>query len=84
MIDYGMNPQQALDQRRFCIEDNGTVAIEEGIPDEVVHKLKVNTHNRNCSLPSLCVSLCVHACAKIRVPFAEIVYINGYRKWATR
>ncbi len=59
MIDYGMNPQQALDQRRFCIEDNGTVAIEEGIPDEVVHKLKVNTSHKTETVHPLCMCACL-------------------------
>ena len=42
MIDYKMNPQQAVDAPRFCIEDgtsNGTVSIEEGVPEAVVQQL---------------------------------------------
>lgn len=47
MIDYKMNPQQALDAPRFCIEDgtsNGVICIEEGIPEEVVHQLAAMGH----------------------------------------
>src|SRR5690606_9529100 len=42
MIDYKMNPQQAVDAPRFCIEDgtsNGMVSIEEGVPEAVVQQL---------------------------------------------
>ena len=37
-MDDGLDPQAALDQPRFCIDDGtagGQVALEEGIPAEV-------------------------------------------------
>jgi gamma-glutamyltranspeptidase/glutathione hydrolase len=42
LLDDRLDPQSALDQPRFCIEDgtaNGRVALEEGIPPEVVSAL---------------------------------------------
>lgn len=42
MVDFGMDPQQALDRPRFCIRDGtsgGVVCLEEGIPEEVVRRL---------------------------------------------
>ncbi|MHA1865212.1 MAG: gamma-glutamyltransferase [Candidatus Heimdallarchaeaceae archaeon] len=42
MIDYGLNPQQALDTPRFCIRDGtskGKVALEEGIDVTVMSEL---------------------------------------------
>jgi len=50
MIDYEMDPQQALDAPRFCILDgsgtsDGVVAIEEGISEETVMELQKMGHN---------------------------------------
>lgn len=47
MLDNGLDPQAALDLPRFCIDvenDSRTVSLEEGIPDEVVQKLKEMKH----------------------------------------
>ena len=47
MIDYGMNPQQALDIPRFCIMDGtsgGKVAIEEGISVPIMSTLSRMGH----------------------------------------
>jgi gamma-glutamyltranspeptidase/glutathione hydrolase len=47
MIDYGMDPQQALDAPRFCINDGvagGQVYFEEGISDHVISVLKAKGH----------------------------------------
>jgi gamma-glutamyltranspeptidase/glutathione hydrolase len=42
LVDDGLDPQVALDRPRFCIEDGtagGRVALEEGLPPEVVSGL---------------------------------------------
>ena len=47
MIDHGMNPQEALEMPRFCIEPegNGTAtAIEDGVPMETFHRLQKMGH----------------------------------------
>ena len=46
MIDFGMDPQLALDAPRFCIlQDNvGGVALEDGIPPETASALKAFGH----------------------------------------
>jgi gamma-glutamyltranspeptidase/glutathione hydrolase len=47
MVDYGMNPQEALDAPRFNIgsgEANGKVNLEEGIPIEVMSQLAQMGH----------------------------------------
>ncbi len=47
LIDDGLDPQQALDRPRFCNEDGragGAVAIEEGVPAEVVDQLSAMGH----------------------------------------
>ena len=53
MLEYGMDPQEALDAPRFCIipshntHDNlerGVVAIEDSIPMETISKLKALGH----------------------------------------
>jgi len=47
LVDDGMDPQAALDQLRFCIsveEEDGEVAMEEGIPEETISGLKSMGH----------------------------------------
>jgi len=47
LIDYGMDPQEALDAPRFCISSGmsyGSVALEEGIPLEVMAALSQMGH----------------------------------------
>jgi gamma-glutamyltranspeptidase/glutathione hydrolase len=46
-LNDGLDPQLALDLPRFCIEDgtaSGGVALEEGIPSEVMEKLAEMGH----------------------------------------
>ena len=56
MLEFQMNPQEAVDAPRFCIvpsrkdvpgveQDRGGVAIEDGIPDVVISELKSLGHN---------------------------------------
>jgi gamma-glutamyltranspeptidase/glutathione hydrolase len=48
LIDHGLNPQAALDLSRFCIdvEDaGGRVALEEGIPNDVISDLQIMGHS---------------------------------------
>ena len=47
MVDDGLNPQEALDQLRFCITDgepSGAVALEDGIDPEVIDGLAAMGH----------------------------------------
>jgi gamma-glutamyltranspeptidase/glutathione hydrolase len=47
LLDNGLDPQSSLDLPRFCIEDGtsgGSVALEEGIPDEVIADLAARGH----------------------------------------
>jgi gamma-glutamyltranspeptidase/glutathione hydrolase len=47
MVDDYLNPQEALDQPRFCItegESGGGVALEQGISSEVVDELSAMGH----------------------------------------
>ena len=47
MIEYGMDPQQALDAPRFCIdagEASGQVSIEDSVPIDVINELKAKGH----------------------------------------
>ena len=47
LVDHGMDPQSALDLPRFCIdveEAGGRVALEEGIPADVVSALQEMGH----------------------------------------
>jgi gamma-glutamyltranspeptidase/glutathione hydrolase len=48
MVDDHLNPQEALDQPRFCItegESGGGVALEEGISSEVFDELSAMGHS---------------------------------------
>ncbi|MHA1303804.1 MAG: gamma-glutamyltransferase [Candidatus Heimdallarchaeaceae archaeon] len=48
MLDYDMNPQQALDAPRFCIQDGtsgGKVALEEGIDVPTMSRLATMGHD---------------------------------------
>ena len=52
MLDYGMDPQEALDAPRFCITpgvsdqlSQGAIALEEGIPLEAISRLKAMGHS---------------------------------------
>lgn len=48
LVDHNMNPQEALDHPRFCITDgfsNGMVALEDGIPIEVMSDLVNKGHS---------------------------------------
>lgn len=49
MIEFKMDPQQALDAPRFCIGPGhtdavGAIALEEGIPDMTMAELKKLGH----------------------------------------
>ena len=47
MVDYGMNPQEALDAPRFCISDGtsgGKVSIEDAVGVEVMSELAAMGH----------------------------------------
>ncbi|OLS26468.1 MAG: putative gamma-glutamyltransferase YwrD [Candidatus Heimdallarchaeota archaeon LC_2] len=47
LVEHGMNPQEALDHPRFCIMDGtakGAVALEEGIPIDVMSQLSNMGH----------------------------------------
>ncbi len=47
LLDHGLDPQSALDLPRFCIdveESGGRVALEEGIPANVVSDLENMGH----------------------------------------
>ena len=47
LVDHGLDPQSALDQPRFCIdveESGGRVALEEGIPANIISDLEKMGH----------------------------------------
>jgi gamma-glutamyltranspeptidase/glutathione hydrolase len=47
LVDQGLDPQSALDLPRFCIdveESGGRVALEEGIPSDVLADLQRMGH----------------------------------------
>lgn len=47
LVDGRLDPQAVLDLPRFCIEDGtsgGSVALEEGIPNEVISDLEARGH----------------------------------------
>ncbi|KAJ1962801.1 hypothetical protein GGI12_002425, partial [Dipsacomyces acuminosporus] len=46
MVRFGMNPQAALDVPRICIQvDDGRIAVEDGISQPAVRRLKELGHN---------------------------------------
>ncbi len=56
MLEFGMNPQDAVDSPRFCIipskskapgveQDRGGVCLEEGIKENVIAQLKSKGHS---------------------------------------
>jgi len=49
MIDYGMDPQEALDKPRFCVgtgyQFTEAVSLEEGISPEVIRQMSNIGHN---------------------------------------
>ncbi len=44
MLDYGMDPQQALDHPRIFWNDEGTLVHESCVPDETIAYLKARGH----------------------------------------
>lgn len=48
MINYGMDPQEALNKSRFCVgsgyQAGGPVSLEEGIPTQVIKELSSIGH----------------------------------------
>lgn len=48
MIDYGMDPQEALNKSRFCVgagyQTGDTVSLEEGITPQVTKQLSSMGH----------------------------------------
>ena len=58
MIDYGMDPQAALDAPRFCIGPGmrspsaaSMILLEDGITDDTIAELKELGHNVSSSSP---------------------------------
>jgi len=45
VVDFGMNPQQALDAPRFCYDDGLKVAVERGIESQVCAGLRARGHD---------------------------------------
>ncbi len=45
MIDFGMDPQEALNALRFSIQLGRGVALEEGLPQSTVDALRARGHN---------------------------------------
>ena len=48
IYEFEMSPQEALDSPRFCIlagDATGAVALEDGIPVNVIQKLQKMGHN---------------------------------------
>ena len=56
MLEFGMNPQEAIDSPRFCIvpskakapgveQDSGGVCLEDGIEKDVIAELKSLGHS---------------------------------------
>jgi gamma-glutamyltranspeptidase / glutathione hydrolase len=51
LVDFQMNPQTALDRPRFRILENGTVALEDGISEEVRSQLAERGHRISVDQP---------------------------------
>ena len=45
MVDFGMNPQEALNALRFTVRQDGTVGLEEGVTSEVPEVLSRRGHD---------------------------------------
>ena len=45
VVDFGMNPQQALDAPRFCYHEGLKVAVESGVPAQVCANLRTRGHD---------------------------------------
>ena len=45
VVDFGMDPQQALDAPRFCFDEGYKVAVESGLPDKVYADLRTRGHD---------------------------------------
>jgi gamma-glutamyltranspeptidase/glutathione hydrolase len=45
MVDFGMDPQAALDALRFTVRQDGTVGLEEGVAPEVPRELERRGHS---------------------------------------
>ena len=46
LIDFGMNPQEALDSERFCVSiENDTVFVEDSFNPDVIAALKLKGHS---------------------------------------
>lgn len=54
LLTDGLHPQAALDRLRFCLEpETGTVALEEGLPADLVAGLQARGHTLNPHLGGL-------------------------------
>ena len=45
MVDFGMNPQEALNALRFTVRQDGTVGLEEGVASEVPEVISQRGHD---------------------------------------
>ena len=57
MIDYGMDPQEALNKSRFCVgtgyQASTSVSLEEGIPPQIIEQLNNMGHRTQGPLSGL-------------------------------
>ena len=44
MVDFGLDPQSALDARRFNVNLDGTTSLEQDFSDSVISELKSRGH----------------------------------------
>ena len=44
MVDFGLDPQAALDARRFDVGLDGTTTLEQDVPSEVIAGLRAMGH----------------------------------------